>query len=130
MGISNIWDELFEDSLTASLTVIATSIRSSDTQAPQHFAKLTAIKNTRISETSARRFVSISALVQDDGLSLGDMGVLIDSFGHQPLDFFGAMRASLYDNQIRRWIETDIVGDSIGDEDANLAELSRRLVDK
>ncbi len=58
------------------------------------------------------------------------MGTILDTFPDQPLDFYGAMRASLFDNQIRRWIETDIVGDAIADDDANLAELSRRLVDK
>lgn len=58
------------------------------------------------------------------------MGTILDNFPNQPLDFYGAMRASLFDNQIRRWIEQDIVGDSIMDEDANLTELSRRLVDK
>lgn len=58
------------------------------------------------------------------------MGTILDTFPGQPLDFYGAMRASLFDNQIRRWIEADIVGDAIINEDANLAELSRRLVDK
>lgn len=67
---------------------------------------------------------------QDDGLSLGDMGTMLDCFPNQSLDFYSAMRGSLFDNQIRRWIETDIVGDSIINEDANLGELSRRLVDK
>ena len=30
--------------------------------------------------------------VQEDGLSQEDVGVLLDTFGRQPLDFFGALR--------------------------------------
>lgn len=58
------------------------------------------------------------------------MGTILDAFPNQPLDFYGAMRASLFDNQIRKWIETEVIDDSLANEDANLTELSRRLVDK
>ena len=95
--------------------------------------KLTTGKDlhSSVSPTQRNPFNSALTDVQDDGLSLGDMGTLLETFGpEQPLDFYGAMRASLYDNQIRRWIESEIVGDAIINEDANLAELSRRLVDK
>jgi len=68
--------------------------------------------------------------VQEDGLSIEDMEVLIDTFPGQPLDFFGALRAATYDNQIRRWIKEDVVKTDIIDEDANMAELSRRLINK
>ncbi len=40
------------------------------------------------------------------------------------------MRASLFDNQIRRWIENDVMDARLTDEDANLSELSKRLVDQ
>ena len=40
------------------------------------------------------------------------------------------MRASLFDNQIRRWIENDVMDASLTDEDANLSEPSKRLADK
>lgn len=69
-------------------------------------------------------------MYRDDGLSLGDMGTILDTFPDQPLDFYGAMRASLFDNQIRRWIEHDVMDATLTDEDANLSELSKRLVDK
>lgn len=58
------------------------------------------------------------------------MGTIIDTFPDQPLDFYGAMRSSLFDNQIRRWIETQVIKDTIVNEDANLSELSQRLVDQ
>ena len=68
--------------------------------------------------------------LQDDGLSPEEVGVLLNTFGDQPLDFYGAMRCSLFDNQIRRWIETQVIKDSITNDDANLSELCRRLVDQ
>ena len=39
-------------------------------------------------------------------------------------------RAATYDNQIRRWIKDDVVCSELTDEDANMAELGRRLLDK
>lgn len=33
-------------------------------------------------------------------------------FKGQPLDFFGALRASMYDSQIRDWIVADVIGES------------------
>lgn len=72
----------------------------------------------------------LNSTAQDDGLSWEDMGTIIDTFPDQPLDFYGAMRCSLFDNQIRRWIETQVIKDSIINDDANLSELCRRLVDQ
>lgn len=69
-------------------------------------------------------------VVQDDGLTFEDMGLLLDTFPSQPLDFFGALRSALYDDQIRDWIQHDILNDDITSEDANLSEVSRRLVNK
>ena len=70
------------------------------------------------------------AFAQDDGLEFDDMGTLLDEFPEQPLDFFGALRSALYDDQIREWIQKDVLEKSITDEDANLSEVSRRLVRK
>ena len=58
------------------------------------------------------------------------MGVLLDMFPQQPLDFFGALRSAVYDDQIRAWIQDDVLKNKITDEDANLSEVSRRLVSK
>ena len=58
------------------------------------------------------------------------MGTIIDTFPDQPLDFYGAMRCSLFDNQIRRWIEREVINDTIMNEDANLTVLSQRLIDQ
>lgn len=44
--------------------------------------------------------------------------------------FFGALRAATYDNQIRRWIREEVVKADITDEDANMRELSRRLINQ
>ena len=63
-------------------------------------------------------------------MSFEDMGVLLDTFASQPLDFYGALRAATYDGQIRTWIREDVVGADLTDEDANMAELSRRLVNR
>lgn len=58
------------------------------------------------------------------------MGTLLDMFPQQPLDFFGALRSAVYDDQIRAWIQEDVLKNKITDEDANLSEVSRRLVSK
>jgi hypothetical protein len=63
-------------------------------------------------------------------MSMDDMGVLLDTFAAQPLDFYGALRAATYDGQIRAWIRDDVVGGDLADEDANMAELSRRLINR
>lgn len=43
-------------------------------------------------------------MYKEDGLSQADIQVLVDMFKGQTLDFFGAVRASTYDNQIRDWM--------------------------
>lgn len=70
------------------------------------------------------------AVWQDDGLTFDDMGILLDLFPNQPLDFFGALRSAVYDDQIRDWIQNDVIKNKITDEDANLTAVSRRLVSK
>ncbi|CAL8468936.1 g8477 [Coccomyxa elongata] len=69
-------------------------------------------------------------MYKDDGVSMEDVGTLIDSFPGQPLDFFGALRAATYDNQIRQWIREEVVKADLTDDDANMRELSRRLINK
>jgi hypothetical protein len=43
-------------------------------------------------------------MYKEDGLGKRDIETLIDSFGNQALDFFGALRAATYDAQIREWM--------------------------
>ncbi|KAL6759142.1 hypothetical protein V8C86DRAFT_2582687 [Haematococcus lacustris] len=70
-------------------------------------------------------------MYEDDGLTIGDMEALLDRFPRQPLDFFGALRAGIYDAQIRHWIEHEVLdGESLTAEHANMALLSQRLVRK
>ncbi len=47
---------------------------------------------------------------------MDDVYHLIKRFPKQPLDFFGALRSSHYDNQIREWIENDILGEHPSDD--------------
>jgi hypothetical protein len=63
-------------------------------------------------------------------LSVEDTTALLETFPGQSLDFFGALRAATYDNQIRRWIREEVVKADITDEDANMRELSRRLINQ
>lgn len=37
------------------------------------------------------------------------MGILLDLFPEQPLDFFGSLRSAVYDDQIRDWIQEDVL---------------------
>ncbi len=50
-------------------------------------------------------------MYKDDGVSKEDITKLINRFQSQPLDFFGAIRAGMYDGQIRDWIKTEITGE-------------------
>eukprot|EP00199_Chlamydomonas_sp_CCMP681_P000608 CAMPEP_0119103428 /NCGR_PEP_ID=MMETSP1180-20130426/1857_1 /TAXON_ID=3052 ORGANISM="Chlamydomonas cf sp, Strain CCMP681" /NCGR_SAMPLE_ID=MMETSP1180 /ASSEMBLY_ACC=CAM_ASM_000741 /LENGTH=461 /DNA_ID=CAMNT_0007087915 /DNA_START=56 /DNA_END=1442 /DNA_ORIENTATION=- len=72
----------------------------------------------------------LAALYADDGLSPDDVSALLKRFPEQPLDFFGALRASVYDNQIRSWIEKDVIGGVITHDNCNLTALSQRLLKK
>ena len=74
-------------------------------------------------------------MMKEDGVSREDVGLVLDAFPNQSLDFYGAMRSSVYDSQIRRWIAETVqipVSDStaaINDlSEANMSELCRRLV--
>ena len=69
-------------------------------------------------------------MYKDDGLGTEDMVALLRAFPNQSLDFFGSIRASTYDNQIREWIKNDVLNGEISEENENLKELGRRLVKK
>lgn len=69
-------------------------------------------------------------MYKEDGLTKEDMATLAKAFPNQSLDFFGALRASTYDNQIRDWIKNDVIAGEISEENENLKELGRRLVAK
>ncbi|KAI8112003.1 hypothetical protein M9435_004498 [Picochlorum sp. BPE23] len=70
----------------------------------------------------------IFQMYKDDGLEKKDMVELLKAFPNQSLDFYGALRAATYDNQIREWIQNDVIDGCISEENENLKELGRRLV--
>lgn len=47
----------------------------------------------------------VSGIFEKDGLSRGSVEQLVDHFSNQSIDFFGALRSRLYDEQVRRFIE-------------------------
>eukprot|EP00878_Enallax_costatus_P019250 GHUV01020305.1.p1 GENE.GHUV01020305.1~~GHUV01020305.1.p1 ORF type:complete len:358 (+),score=81.86 GHUV01020305.1:442-1515(+) len=71
----------------------------------------------------------VHQMYKDDGLSQADIQVLVDTFKGQTLDFFGAVRASTYDSQIRDWM-VEVSGSSFDAEDADFKEVHRRLINK
>ena len=52
-------------------------------------------------------------MYRDDGMSRADIAKLVGRFSSQSLDFFGAIRASTYDAQIRTWLRS-IMGEPRG----------------
>ncbi|GMH40586.1 hypothetical protein BSKO_08490 [Bryopsis sp. KO-2023] len=69
-------------------------------------------------------------MYKDDGLQREEIATLRERFPDQPLDFFGALRASTYDNQIRNWITDDVIESDVIDEEADMSDLGRRLIKK
>ncbi|EFJ16083.1 hypothetical protein SELMODRAFT_268623 [Selaginella moellendorffii] len=45
-------------------------------------------------------------IFRTDGISDDDMVRLVDAFPGQSIDFFGALRARVYDDEVRKWIES------------------------
>ena len=43
-------------------------------------------------------------MYKEDGLRDDEIETLVDTFPNQGLDFFGHLRASTYDGQIREWM--------------------------
>ncbi len=54
------------------------------------------------------------AMMSDDGLSKEDCVALVETFPNQPLDFFGAIRARVYDDAVRELI-LDVGLDDLGE---------------
>ena len=69
-------------------------------------------------------------MYKEDGMQYSDMVTLLDVFPNQSLDFFGALRAATYDNQIREWIKKDVIDGDISDANDNLKNMGRRLLAK
>ena len=46
----------------------------------------------------------VSGIFAPDGLSQGEISQLVDTFPHQSIDFFSALRSRIYDEQIRNFI--------------------------
>lgn len=69
-------------------------------------------------------------MYKEDGLERSDMQALIKVFPNQSLDFFGALRAATYDNQIREWIKRDVIDGDITEDNNNLKDMGRRLLAK
>ena len=46
----------------------------------------------------------VGGIFSEDGLSLSDVEKLVDTFANQAIDFFGALRSRIYDEQIRNFI--------------------------
>lgn len=78
-------------------------------------------------------------MMREDGVSKGDVGAVLDAFPNQSLDFYGAMRSSVYDSQIRKWIAETVkaptaatdsadAGETSSLAEADMSELCRRLV--
>jgi hypothetical protein len=44
-------------------------------------------------------------IFQHDGVNRGEVETIVDSFPGQSIDFFGAMRARVYDDKVREWVE-------------------------
>jgi len=58
-------------------------------------------------EPSAEDRVGIvSGMFSDDGLSRGDIEALVKQFDRQAIDFFGAVRSQIYDEQITQFIHS------------------------
>ncbi|KAG2437907.1 hypothetical protein HXX76_005523 [Chlamydomonas incerta] len=70
----------------------------------------------------------VHQMYKDDGVSRRDVEALLDRFKAQPLDFYGALRASTYDDQIRNWIKTDVTGTEFIADEANLSSMAKTLL--
>lgn len=46
----------------------------------------------------------VSGIFAPDGLKPADIAALVDTFGEQAVDFYGALRSQLYDDQIRQFV--------------------------
>ena len=60
-------------------------------------------------------------IFRTDGVSLEDVTKLVDTFPGQSIDFFGALRARVYDDEVRKWVGSVGV-ESIGKKLVNSRE--------
>lgn len=70
----------------------------------------------------------VHQMYRDDGLARADVQALLKRFSNQGLDFFGHLRASTYDAQIRDWVLEVVGAQRFGDDAADFTDLHRRLV--
>ncbi|XP_010543271.1 PREDICTED: ribulose bisphosphate carboxylase/oxygenase activase, chloroplastic-like [Tarenaya hassleriana] len=54
-----------------------------------------------------------SGIFRTDNIPQGDIVKLVDTFPGQSIDFFGALRARVYDDEVRKWV-TEIGVENIG----------------
>ncbi len=54
--------------------------------------------------THEERIGIVSGIFERDGLQAGEVARLVDTFAHQSIDFFGALRSRVYDEQVREFI--------------------------
>ena len=69
-------------------------------------------------------------MYKDDGFGRQDMEVLLKAFPNQSLDFYGAIRSATYDNQIREWIKKDVIFGDISEDNDNLNNLGKKLLNR
>jgi len=69
------------------------------------------------SPTREDRIGVCCGIFKEDDVSEDDVTVLVDTFEGQSIDFFGALRARVYDDQVRAWIH-----------DIGLDDLGKRLI--
>ncbi len=65
------------------------------------------------SPTREDRIGVATGIFREDGVGVNDVTTLVDTFPGQSIDFFGALRARVYDDQVRKFIKeigTDVLG--------------------
>lgn len=62
-----------------------------------------------------------TGIFRSDNVAEADLVKLVDSFPGQSIDFFGALRARVYDDEVRKWV-TEIGVDAIGKRLVNSRE--------
>jgi len=66
---------------------------------------LTTNKRRPTNPPATRQVEIVLQMYKDDGIQRADVEKLLSRFSNQGLDFFGHLRSSTYDGQIRDWIE-------------------------
>lgn len=52
-------------------------------------------------------------IFKEDGITRGEVEQIVDTFPGQSIDFFGALRARVYDDAVRKFVQ-DIGSENIG----------------